>query len=85
MSRKCLPWCLHGALILAAAVAVSGFLGNLWLFALFIVGFVLVMVLMLHIMGGGSPTDGTDEPEAQIVQDGDYTAISASKGLRRHR
>ncbi|HWS92891.1 MAG TPA: hypothetical protein VN306_10470 [Mycobacterium sp.] len=61
MSRKWLPWYLHGALILAAAVAISGLLGNLWLFALFLVGFVLVMVLMMHIMHGGSPTDSTDE------------------------
>ncbi|GAB4962808.1 hypothetical protein MAHJHV55_23180 [Mycobacterium avium subsp. hominissuis] len=60
MSRKCLPWYLHGALILAAAVAISGLSGNLWLFVLFLVGFVLVMVLMMHIMHGGSPTDSTD-------------------------
>ena len=80
MSRKCLRWYLHGASIRAAAVAVSGFLGNLWLFALFIVGFVLVMVLMLHIMGGGSPTDSNRRAESQIDLSGEYTAVARRKG-----
>ena len=61
MSRKCLRWHLHRASILAAAVAVSGLLRDLWLFALFIVGSVLAIVSKLHNMHGGRPTDSTDE------------------------
>lgn len=85
MSRKCLSWYLHGASILAAAVAVGGLLRNLRLFALFFVGFALAMELKLHKMHGGSPADATDERESQIDLGGDYTAMGASKGLRRRR
>lgn len=51
-----LPWYMYGALILAAAVAVSGLFGNVWVFALALLGFVLMMMLMLHIMDGGGPS-----------------------------
>ena len=50
-----LPWYMHGALILAAAVAVSCLFGNVWVFAFALLGFVLMM-LMLHIMHGGGPS-----------------------------
>jgi hypothetical protein len=52
MDPKYLPRFLHGALILAAAVAVSGVFGNVWVSALALLVFVLVMMLMLHIMHG---------------------------------
>lgn len=52
-----LPWYMHGALILAAAVAVGGLFGNVWVFALALLGFVLMMMmLMLHILHGGGPS-----------------------------
>ena len=85
MSRKCLRWHLHRASILAAAVAGSGLLRDLWLFALFIVGSVLAIVSKLHNMHGGSPTDSNRRAESQIDLSGDYTAVGASNGLRRHR
>jgi hypothetical protein len=59
-------------------------LGSLWLFALFIVGFVLVMVLMLWIMRDRSPPKHR-RAEAQIDRGGDYSAVGAWKGLRRQR
>lgn len=47
-----LLWYMHGALIPAAAVAVSGLFGNVWVFAFGLLG----IVWMVHIMHGGGPT-----------------------------